>query len=327
MYAQIWSAKWVQAQPAVEDNMEYLKLYSNCRLCPRECGADRLKAQKGFCGEKALPRVGRASLHMWEEPCISGENGSGTVFFSGCNLRCCYCQNYSLSRGECGIEVDSEELSRIYLQLQGRGAHNINLVTAEHFAPHIYDSVTEARKMGLNIPVILNSNGYVGKTTLEILKDVIDIYLVDFKYMSPSLGRKYSVAEDYPSVAKNALKRMYELKGNPVFDDDGMMKSGVLVRHLCLPSHTEDSKKVLEYVFENYGEGVVLSIMSQYTPQKNCGEFEELTRRLTDKEYDEIIDFCLRKGVENAYIQDGESASESFIPEFNGEGVRNIKKD
>lgn len=296
--------------------MNYIQYYDNCQLCPRKCGINRNLNRTGFCGETSTPRIGRAALHHWEEPCISGQRGSGTVFFSGCSLHCCYCQNYKLSQGRVGTDADSEQLSKIFLDLAFQGAHNINLVTAEHFAPHIKNAVLKARATGLQIPIILNSSGYVSLKTLEILKDVIDIYLVDFKYMDSDLAKKYSLAHDYPDVAKAALCQMVRLTGKPLFDSEGMLKKGVVVRHLCLPSHTEDSKNVIKYVFESYGKKVILSIMSQYTPLKNGASFKELQRKLTQREYDEVIDFCLETGISDAYIQDGESASESFIPEF-----------
>lgn len=300
--------------------MQYAE-YSNCLLCPRECGTDRNINKTGFCGETSQLRVGRAALHFWEEPCISGERGSGTVFFSGCNLRCCYCQNYNLSRGSEGIPINTQRLSEIFLNLQQQGAHNINLVTAEHFAPDIKAAIIRARETGLNIPVILNSSGYVSLKALEILKDVIDIYLVDFKYMDNELAKNYSMAQNYSDVAKAALSEMIRLAGEVKLDDAGMLRRGVLVRHLCLPTHTDDSKRVIKYVFETYGKKVLLSIMSQYTPKGSCSRFPELSRKLSEDEYDGIIDFCLDIGIEEAYIQDGEAASESFVPKFDGEGV------
>ena len=294
-------------------------LYEKCELCPRKCGVNRYE-KAGFCKVYAMPKIGRASLHHWEEPCISGTGGSGTVFFSGCTLRCCYCQNYELSRGNEGVVTDEKQLAKIFLKLQSDGAHNINLVTAEHYAPSVKAAVTEAKKKGLTIPVILNSSGYVSLNTLELLKDVIDVYLVDFKYMEPGLSRLYSMAEDYPLVAWKALEKMSMLKPRPVFDESGIIQSGVIVRHLCLPGHIEDSKKVIKKVFEKYKDKAVLSIMSQYTPMRECG-FENLLRRLSDKEYDNVIDFCISLGIEDAYIQEGEAASESFIPVFDGNGV------
>ncbi len=295
--------------------------YEKCTLCPRRCGVNRNEQGKGLCGQTSVLKVGRASLHLWEEPCVSGEKGSGTVFFSGCSLHCCYCQNFNLSRGIEGVVTDAENLSRIFLGLQDEGAHNINLVTGEHFAPHIRQAVKNAKKEGLIIPVILNSSGYVSLETLDYLKDVIDIYLVDFKYMNPDIAKKYSMAEDYPDVSKKALEKMCSLAGKPAFDENGILKKGVIVRHLCLPTCKDDSKEVISYVYENYKENVLLSIMSQYTPFGNCGKYPELSRKLTSEEYDEILDFCLEIGIENAFIQEEEAASESFIPVFDGKGV------
>lgn len=295
--------------------------YEKCTLCPRMCGVNRNKGEKGFCGQTSSLFVGRAALHMWEEPCISGEKGSGTVFFSGCNLRCCYCQNFKLSRGEEGVLTDTGNLVRAFLNLQKGGAHNINLVTGDHFAPHIKEAVIRAKEQGLEIPIVLNSSGYMSVETIEFLGDVIDIYLVDFKYMSPGISEKYSLAQDYPEVAKAAVEKMYSLAGAPTFDESGMLRRGVVVRHLCLPGNTADSKAVLNYIFKKYGEGVIISIMSQYTPFGECSKYDEINRKLTEEEYDEIIDFCIDIGVENAFIQEEEAASESFIPTFDGKGV------
>lgn len=290
--------------------------YSNCNLCPRKCGADRNNENTGFCKCTAVPKVGRAALHHWEEPCVSGENGSGTVFFSGCTLGCCYCQNYALSKELCGKFKDEQELCDIFIKLQNQGAHNINLVTAEHFAPHIRQAVLLAKNKNLSIPVILNSSGYVSEDTLKILSDVIDIYLVDFKYMDNSLAKKYSLAQDYPDIAKKALQKMVELQPNLVYDNDRILKKGVIVRHLCLPTHTKDSKHIINYVFNTYGNNIKLSIMSQYTPVIKNSEYEHLNRTLSEEEYDEVIDYCIKIGIEDAYIQEGEAASESFIPSF-----------
>ena len=295
--------------------------YENCTLCPRMCNVNRNNNLSGFCRATSALKIGRASLHMGEEPCVSGEHGSGTVFFSGCNLKCCYCQNFSLSRGEEGVETDEGNLCRVFLKLQEQGAHNINLVTGEHFAPHIKKALVNAKEQGLSIPVILNSGGYVSEETLLYLKDVIDIYLVDFKYMDSNLAKKYSSAENYPSVAKKAVERMVSLSGDPVFDSDGMLKKGVIVRHLCLPGNTDDSKRVIKYLHNTYGGRVILSVMNQFTPFGQCEKFPELKKPLSKKEYEKIIDYCIEIGVEDAYIQEGETSSESFIPEFNGEGV------
>ncbi len=297
--------------------MKQYNEYSMCKLCPRKCNCDRNNGEKGICGEISEMRVGRISLHMWEEPCISGENGSGTVFFAGCSLGCIYCQNYKLSKGIKGQEIAVEELAEAFISLQNMGAHNINLVTAEHFAPSVKDALISAREKGLIIPVVLNSSGYVAVETIELLKDVVDIYLVDFKYMSQEIAYKFSMAKNYPDVAKAALRKMTELKKEQVFDEKGMLCSGVIVRHLCLPGCAKDSKSVLKYLHETYGESIKLSIMSQYTPMENCKNHPLLSRKLSKREYDDIIQFCLSMGIEDAYVQEEDSASESFIPEFN----------
>ena len=292
------------------------KEYEECTLCPRECRVNRNRGEKGICSQTSNVKIGRNALHYWEEPCISGEKGSGTVFFSGCSLRCVYCQNYNLGRGNVGKEIEESELSDIFIKLQEDGAHNINLVTGDHFAPHIKDAVIKARKDGLTIPVLLNTGGYVSTKTLDILKDIIDIYLVDFKYMNPQIAKNYSNASDYPEVVKKAICKMVEITGDPVYDKDGMLQKGVVVRHLCLPSHTDDSKNIIRYLFETYGTKIIYSIMRQFTPIKNIEKYPHLNRALTEEEYDRVVDYCIEIGIEDAYIQDGECASESFIPEF-----------
>ncbi|MBQ1466243.1 MAG: radical SAM protein [Eubacteriaceae bacterium] len=292
-----------------------------CLLCPRECGADR-ELSSGVC---SVPpggiMVARASLHMWEEPCISGERGSGTIFFSGCPLRCVYCQNREISRGEAGKMIDGERLSEIMLSLEERGAHNINMVTPTHYTDRIITAVKLARDRGLSVPIVWNTSGYERVDTLKKLEGTADIYLTDFKYMSPLMAKRYSSAEDYPSVAAAALREMVSQQGRIVCDDDGMMQRGVIVRHLVLPGCVEDSKAVIGHVYSTYGDSVILSLMSQYTPMEGLEDFPELQRKLTPEEYDEVVDYAADMGVENAFIQEGEAASESFIPPFDLEGV------
>ena len=294
--------------------------YALCTLCPRSCAINRHK-NNGYCSATDELKIGRAALHFWEEPCVSGTRGSGTVFFSGCSLKCCYCQNYNLGRGREGIITNEEKLSKMFLKLQSQGAHNINLVTAEHYAPSVRQAVLSSKEQGLVIPVILNSSGYISLQTIELLKDVIDVYLFDFKYMNEVLAENYSRAKNYPDVAKKALKRITELKPETVIDSEGIIQSGVIVRHLCLPGCAEDSKNVIKYVFDNYKDSIILSIMSQYTPFVKKLRFENLKRKLTESEYDSIIDYCLEIGIEDAYIQDGKAAEESFIPNFDATGV------
>lgn len=299
--------------------MNYFNIYENCTLCPRKCGADRTK-RPGVCGQTAALKIGRASLHIWEEPCISGLNGSGTVFFSGCSLSCIFCQNSALSRNNAGKEISADRLCEIFLELEEKGAENINLVTPEHFAPHIAYALDNAKKNGLDIPVVMNCGGYTDTETLKILENYIDVFLPDFKYISPQLAKKLSGAEDYPDAVKKALDEMVRLQPKCVFEN-GIIKKGVIVRHLCLPGHVAESKKVLAYLHERYGNAVYISIMSQYTPVVKSDIYPELNHRLRRSEYDRILDYALSIGIENAFIQEGSSSSESFIPSFDGEGV------
>ena len=293
----------------------------SCCLCPRECFADRINGETGYCGMTASVKVGRAALHMWEEPCISGSRGSGTVFFCGCNLKCLYCQNKDISFGDSGTEITIGRLGRIFLELQEQKAHNINLVTPTHFVPQIIAAVGAARKEGLVIPVVYNSGSYENVQTIEMLKGVVDIYLPDLKYFDPKLGAELSNAPDYFTRASEAISVMVKQQPEVVFDDDGMMLKGVIVRHLVLPGHTDDSIKVLKHLYTSFGDRIYLSIMNQYTPLEPVSRMPEMSRRVTDEEYDKVIEYALSLGVENAFIQEGDTAKESFIPAFNGEGI------
>ena len=297
-------------------------LYKNCRLCPRACGADRTEGKTGFCGMSASLFVSRASLHMWEEPPISGERGSGTVFFAGCPLGCVFCQNAEISHEKHGKEISAERLSEIFLELQEKGAHNINLVTATHYTPHVIAALEKAKADGLNIPVVYNCGGYESAQTLKMLRGYIDIYLPDFKYMSPELAAKYSLCRDYTERAKEALAEMVAQTGAPVFDENGMLLRGTVVRHLVLPGCVKDSMDVIKYLHETYGNDIYISIMSQYTPSERLrARFPELARKLTKYEYGKVVRFAAEIGVEKGFTQYGEAAAESFIPSFNGEGV------
>lgn len=293
----------------------------NCRLCPRNCGVNRLAGQRGYCGTDAGIKVARAALHMWEEPCISGREGSGAIFFSGCSLGCDYCQNRSISRGERGREVTVEDLAEIMLKLQNRQANNINLVTAGHYAPQIAGALRLAKKKGLGIPVVYNSSGYEKPETLQMLSGLVDVYLPDFKYLSPDLAKKYSHAGDYGEQVKAALEEMVRQAGGPRFDGGGIMTGGVIVRHLLLPGHVEEAKRVVEYLFKTYGNQIYISLMNQYTPMPAMDGDPLLSRRVTRREYDRLTDYALSLGLEQGFIQEGETAGESFIPEFDGEGV------
>ena len=292
-------------------------------LCSRECGARRQQGETGYCVSQSRPVVARAALHMWEEPCISGEAGSGAVFFAGCSLRCIYCQNFELARGRKGFEVGIEQLADIFLALQGKGAANINLVTPDHFTLAVIPAVRMARERGLMLPVIYNCSGYEKEELIESLRGTVDIFLVDFKYMEEELARKFSFAPDYPEIAKKALARMLRLTGEPVFDEKGMLQKGVIVRHLLLPGHKRNAREVIAYIHQNYGDRVILSLMNQYTPLETLDtvRYPELGRKLTSQEYDEVVDYAIELGVENGFIQDGETAEESFIPTFDTSGV------
>lgn len=293
-----------------------------CTLCPRNCNVDREAGERGVCGVTGEGILGaRAALHMWEEPCISGECGSGTVFFSGCSLRCIYCQNYEIAHAETGKRITVERLSEIFLELAKKGAHNINLVTPTHYTPEIIWAVLRARACGLTLPIIYNCSGYEKVETLKMLEGIVDIYLTDFKYMEPDLAAKFSKAPDYPTIAKEALKEMVRQTGAPVFDENDLMKKGVIVRHLLLPNHLKNAKAVVQYVYETYGDQVYLSLMNQYTPLPQVRHIPELNRKVTDREYEKLLDYAIDLGVEQAFIQEGETAEESFIPSFSCEGI------
>lgn len=293
-----------------------------CRLCPRECNADRENGETGYCGEGNSIRVARASLHMWEEPCISGETGSGTVFFTGCSLRCVFCQNYTIADGKIGKSVSADRLADIFLSLQKEGACNINLVTATHFVHLLIPAIQLAKARGLSIPIVYNCGGYEKTETLRQLEGLIDIYLPDLKYYSPKLSQRYSNAADYFEKASAAIAEMLRQTGTPVFDSTtGLMKRGVIVRHLLLPRHLADSKKIMSYLYETYKNDIYVSIMNQYTPMGIFSDMPELNRRVSHKEYNTLVDYCLSLGMENGFIQEGETASESFIPPFDLEGV------
>ena len=292
-----------------------------CNLCPRECNVDRGLGKIGFCKVPNHIKVARAALHFWEEPCISGEEGSGTVFFSGCNLRCVYCQNRKIAEGIFGKEVTVERLAAIFLELQEKGANNINLVTPSHYVLQIVKALKMAKEQGLTVPIVYNSSAYEKVEVLRLLEGLVDVYLPDFKYMDAMLSKKYSNAKDYPDVAKAALKEMVRQVGEPKFDERGILINGVVVRHLVLPGYTKESKSVIQYLYETYGNHIYISILSQFTPLKGLEEYPELNRKLREEEYNEVVDYAIEIGVENGFIQEGDVAEESFIPDFDGQGV------
>lgn len=291
-----------------------------CTLCPRECKVDRTKAV-GFCKSTDVLKVARAELHFWEEPCISGENGSGCVFFSGCNLQCVFCQNSQISRGEWGKEITVQRLCEIFLELEKKGAHNINLVTPTHFVLHIIKALDLARERGLNLPIVYNTSGYEKVETLRLLKGYVDIYLPDFKYYDERFSKKYSNCKDYFENTTKALDEMFSQVGECEFDENGLLKKGVVIRHLCLPKLTDDTKRILKYLSRRFGESVLISIMSQYTPMGDLKGYEELSSSLSQDEYSDVLEYAQLIGISNGFSQEGESAKESFIPPFDLTGV------
>ena len=293
---------------------------SNCNLCARHCNIDRSTDKTGFCKMTEEIRVARAALHMWEEPCISGEEGSGTVFFSGCSLRCVFCQNNTIANGDTGKSITIERLSEIFLELQEKGANNINLVTPTHYVPQIIKALDLARSNGLHLPIIYNTGSYDTVDTIRLLDGYVDVYLPDLKYVSNELSARYSHAKDYFTIASAAIAEMYRQVGPPQFEND-MIKKGMIVRHLVLPTHTKDSKAVIRYLYETYGDNIFISIMNQYTPLPPVSAYPELTRTVTASEYDSVVDYAIDLGVENGFIQEGETSKESFIPPFDLEGV------
>lgn len=267
----------------------------------------------------------RAALHFWEEPCISGTEGSGAVFFSGCTLRCVFCQNHEIAAGSVGKPVTEERLSQIFLELQEKGANNINLVTATQFLPTVIPALRHAKEQGLAIPIVYNTGGYEKVETLRLLEGLVDIWLPDCKYQSTKLSSRYSRAADYPETVKTALAEMVRQAGAPLFDRRGMMKKGVIVRHLVLPGCVSDSKDVLEYLWDTFGNQIYVSIMSQYTPLPHVAAYPEINRKVTDEEYEEIVDYARFLGMSQVYIQEGGCVGESFIPAFDYEGIeRNV---
>lgn len=295
-------------------------LYQNCTLCPRMCGVDRTAGQRGFCGADDQLYGARAALHQWEEPPISGTRGSGTVFFSHCSLRCVFCQNREISRGtEAGKRITTNRLSEIFLELQGQGAHNINLVTGTHYVPQIAEALARVRGTELQIPVVFNCGGYERVETLRMLEGLVDIYLPDFKYYSSYYAARYSGAPDYADYAVDAIDEMVRQTGPVTMDANGLMARGVIIRHLMLPGLAGDTRQVLCKIAELWGNQVMVSLMRQYTPFQ-MEDYPEINRRITDEEYAEAVELFEQLGL-NGFLQDAESISESFIPSFRGEGI------
>lgn len=326
-----------------------MQTYDTCMLCPRACGVNRTVGARGVCGQSANVRLARAALHFWEEPCISGTNGSGAVFFCGCSLQCVFCQNREIATGQAGIEIPKERLAEIFLELQEQHANNINLVTPGHYAPHIIAAVESARRQGLRIPIVYNTGSYETVDTIQSLEGIVDVYLPDFKYMDAALAEKYSHAKDYPNAAKAAIAEMVRQQPQARFvpelqqregglsveiqsgtDRDTepkvqtqiqVMTAGVIVRHLLLPGMLYDSKHILKYLYEQYGNQIYYSLMSQYTPLAHVKDYPELTKRVSEEAYAHLVHYAEQLGVTNGFTQEREVAKESFIPHFDCEGV------
>jgi len=299
-------------------NEKYLK---KCNLCPNMCGINRLEKKIGVCKAGLLPKVARAALHFWEEPCISGDAGSGTVFFSHCNLSCIYCQNFKISHEGFGKEVNINDLSNLYLKLQNQGALNINLVSATQYIPQVAESLTRAKKTGLNIPVVYNSNGYETVEGLKILDGLIDVYLPDLKYFNEHYSTNYSGANNYFSHATTAIIEMYRQVGVPLYNEDGIIQKGLVIRHLLLPELQDDTKVVLKWIRDNLPLEIPISLMAQYTPVYKAETIKSLNRRITEKEYDRIIDYFFDIGLENGFVQEISSATSDFTPTFDLKGI------
>lgn len=326
-------------------------IFEKCNLCPRNCKVNRLKNQLGVCQVGQEIKAARAALHFWEEPCISGTRGSGAVFFSGCSLRCVFCQNEAIAKGIQGKRISRERLAEIFLELQEKGANNINLVTPGHYLPHIIWAVEHARNQGLYLPIVYNTSSYEHVDAIRRLEGIVDVYLPDFKYFGSELAEKYSHAPDYPEVAKAAIAEMVRQQQGASFvkeihipflkhklrssednfidgttwmneaEEGYIMTKGVIVRQLLLPGLLEDAKKIVSYLYENYGDGIYLSLMSQFTPLPHVEAFPELNRKVTEEEYEAYVDFAIGLGVERGFIQEENVAEESFIPDFNCEGL------
>ncbi len=295
-----------------------LKEYEKCALCGRSCGVNRSAGEIGFCGVTDRIKLARAALHYWEEPVISGERGSGTIFFTGCSLGCIYCQNSEISQCGIGEEVTVERFAEIMTELEAKGAHNVNLVTPTHYAPSIISAVSLARENGLSVPIVYNTSSYDSKKTVDSLSGTVDIYLADLKYHLSDTAKKYSKSENYPFVARGAIKQMVEQRGRCIVENR-LMKSGVIVRILLLPGHLAEAKLCCSYLLSEYGDDIYISLMSQYTPMGNMPS--PLNRRVTRHEYGELCDYAIKKGLKNGFVQEGKSASESFIPSFDFTGI------
>lgn len=297
-----------------------MQIPTQCTLCPRRCGADRTKSA-GVCGAGPVLTVARAALHHWEEPCISGTHGSGTVFFSACPLKCCYCQNWRISAESWGKAIDTHRLTQIFLELQEQGAHNLNLVTATQWLPWLLEALDAAQAKGLRLPIVYNTGGYETLETIKALAPYVDVWLADVKYVSSQLSAEYSAAPNYFQVCSAAVQQMLEQTGTPVLDADGIMHKGVILRHLALPGSLEDSRAVLRWMSQLPKGSFIPSLMSQYTPFYKAAEHKALRRRISTWEYRQVLDTALDLGLTQGYMQERSSAKEEYTPPFDLQGV------
>lgn len=293
-----------------------IELLQRCEICPHKCKIDRTKNQVGRCKSKDTVKVALASIHNFEEPCISGRNGSGTVFFSNCNLSCEFCQNYEISQQGLGKEISIERLAEIFIEQQLRGADNINLVSPTSYAVQIIEAIKIAKNNGLKIPIIYNTNGYENIETLKLLEGYIDIYLPDLKYAENDLAKKYSKIENYFEIATSAIKEMYRQVGKNEYDENGIIKAGIIIRHLILPNHTENSKKVLKWIAENMPKNITVSVMAQYFPTYKAKEIKDINRKITKYEYQKIENYLYSLDLENGYIQEMGNNEEIYVPKW-----------
>ena len=292
-----------------------INLLRKCELCPRRCRVNRFE-NKGFCNSGAEIEIALFCLHKWEEPCLVGINGAGTVFFSHCNLRCVFCQNHKISQESRGNEFTIEQLAEIFIEQQSKGAANIDLVTPTHYVPQIVEALKIAKDNGLIIPIVYNTNAYENVETIKLLRGYVDVFLPDLKYFDDEIAIQYSNAPNYFKVATTAITKMFELVGKIEFNDEGLLNRGMIVRHLILPNHRHDSMKIVEWLYKTFGDDIYISLMNQYTPMFKAAQFKKLNRKLTTFEYNSVVNFAAELDIKNCFIQIGKTASESFVPNF-----------
>lgn len=301
--------------------MKYSNLLKECKLCNRKCGVNRLNNELGICNANNKVKLARAALHQWEEPPISGQLGSGTVFFSHCNLKCIFCQNHEISQEYNGTYISIEKLSKIFLDLQKKGASNINLVTPTHYVPQIIEALELSKAEGLKLPILYNTNGYDSLETIKLLKGYVDVYLPDFKYFNEKYAIKYSKINNYKETVFSLIKEMLNQVGKPKFNNVGLIEKGVIIRHLMLPGLLFDSKKVIDLIYSSFGDNVYISLMNQYTPMYNAEKYPEINKPLNPKHYNSLINYASELGVTNGFIQDEGTSSTCYVPNFNLQGI------